>query len=63
MLFLYRILINIIFLLSPIIIIYRLLKKKKILKDLKKNFVFFQKIEAMVRSFGFMVRVWANYKV
>ena len=41
MLFLYRILINIIFFISPIIIIYRLLRKEDI-KDLE-NFVFFKK--------------------
>ena len=43
MLFLYRILINIIFLISPLIIIYRLIKKKRISKGLKKNYVFFTK--------------------
>ena len=41
MLFLYRILINIIFLLSPIIIIYRLLKKKEDFKRFKEKFCFF----------------------
>ena len=40
MLFVYRILINIIFFLSPIIIIYRILNKKESLKDLKKNLFF-----------------------
>ena len=41
LIYLYRFLINVVFILSPIIIISRLTKKKKILKDLKKNFVFF----------------------
>ena len=41
MLFLYRILINIIFLLSPIIIIIRLLKKKENILRLKEKFCFF----------------------
>ena len=40
MLVVYRILINLIFILSPIIIFFRLLKKED-LKDLKKNSVFF----------------------
>ena len=43
MLFVYRILINLILLISPLIIVFRLLKKKKIIKDLKKNSVRFQK--------------------
>ena len=38
-----RILINIILILSPFIIIFRLLKKKKTKKDSKKNFVFSKK--------------------
>ena len=41
MLFLYRILINIIFLLSPLIIILRLFKKKEDLKRFKEKFCFF----------------------
>ena len=41
MLFLYRILINIIFLLSPIIIIIRLLKKKENILRFKEKFCFF----------------------
>ena len=43
MLFLYRILINIIFILSPLIIIFRLLKKKENLKRFKEKFCFFSK--------------------
>ena len=39
----YNILINLILLISPIIILARLIKKKKINLGLKKNFVFFQK--------------------
>ena len=45
MLLLYRILINFIFILSPIIIVFRLIKKKKIQFVSKKNLVFFQKIK------------------
>ena len=41
MLFLYRFLINIIFLLSPIIILFRLFKKKENLYKFKKKFCFF----------------------
>ena len=43
MLFLYRILINIIFLLSPIIIIFRLIRKKEDIKRFKEKFCFFSK--------------------
>ena len=43
MLFLYRILINIIFLISPLIIIYRLIKKKEDIKRFKEKFCFFTK--------------------
>ena len=43
MLFLYRILINIIFILSPLIIIFRFLKKKEHLKRFKEKFCFFSK--------------------
>ena len=41
MLFLYRILINFIFIISPIIIIYRLIRKKEDLKRFKEKFCFF----------------------
>ena len=41
MLFLYRIIINFIFLLSPLILIYRLIKKKEDLKRFKEKFCFF----------------------
>ncbi len=43
MLFLYRILINIIFFISPIIIIYRLLRKKEDIKRFREKFCFFSK--------------------
>ena len=43
MLGVYRILINLIFVLSPLIILVRLIKKKKNYLDLKRNFVFFLK--------------------
>ena len=44
MLFVYRILINIIFFLSPIIIIYRILNKKESLKRFKEKFCFFSNL-------------------
>ena len=59
----YRFLINLIFLLSPLILVFRLLKKKRILRDLKKNFVFFQKKEVRGNSYGFMGLVLEKYKV
>ena len=43
MLVVYRILINFIFILSPIIILFRLLKKKEDLKRFKEKFCFFSK--------------------
>jgi len=43
MLFIYRFLINIIFILSPLIIIFRLLKKKEDIKRFKEKFCFFSK--------------------
>ena len=43
MLFLYRILINIIFLISPLIIIYRLIKKKEDIARFKEKLCFFAK--------------------
>ena len=43
MLFLYRILINTVFLFSPIIVIYRLLKKKESFERFKEKFCFFSK--------------------
>ncbi len=43
MIIIYRFFINLILIFSPIIIFVRLLKKKKISKDLKKNLPFFQK--------------------
>ena len=45
MLFFYRVLINLITLLSPIIITYRLIKKRKTFLDLKRNLGFLQKKE------------------
>ena len=43
MLIIYRFLINLIFLLSPIILIFRLLKKKEDLKRFKEKFCLFSK--------------------
>ena len=42
-LFIYRTLINIIFILSPIIVLIRILKKKEDLKRFKEKFCFFSK--------------------
>ena len=63
MLLIYRILINLIFILSPLILIIRLLNKKKISKDLKRNSASFQKKENTEKLFGFMEQVSVNYKV
>ena len=63
MIFVYRLLINIILILSPLIIIFRLIKKKKVIKDLKKNFVYFQSKDLMEKLCGFMEQVWVNCKV
>ncbi len=43
MIFIYRIIINIILLLSPIIIIFRLIKGKEDVKRFKEKFCFFSK--------------------
>ena len=43
MLIIYRLILNLIFLLSPLIIIYRLLKKKEDIKRFKEKFCFFSK--------------------
>ena len=43
MYFIYSIFTNIIFLFSPLILIFRILKKKRILIDFRKNIVFTQK--------------------
>ena len=43
MIFIYRLLINIIFIFSPFIIIYRLLKKKEDPSRFKEKFCFFSK--------------------
>jgi len=43
MLIIYRLILNLIFLLSPLIIIYRLIKKKEDIKRLKEKFCFFSK--------------------
>ena len=43
MLYIYRVLINFIFILSPIIVLVRLLKKKEDFKRFKEKFCFFQK--------------------
>ena len=57
MLIVYRILINLIFILSPIILIIRLLKKKEDIKRFKEKFFFFLKEEGVEKLFGFTVQV------
>ena len=57
MLIIYRILINIIYLLTPIIIIIRLIKKKEDPKRFKEKFCFFTKKKLKVNLYGYMVRV------
>ena len=63
MLLIYRILINLIFILSPLILIIRLLNKKENLKRFKEKFCFFSKKENTEKLFGFMEQVSVNYKV
>ena len=45
MFFVYQLLLSLIFLISPIIILFRILKGKEDKKDLLKNLQFFQKKE------------------
>jgi hypothetical protein len=63
MLFFYRFAINLIFLISPLILLIRLVKKKRIYVDLKKNFVFFHLIKKKANLFGFMGQVLEKFKV
>jgi len=48
MFFLYQTLITILLIFSPLIIFFRIFKKKKIKKDIERNFVFHQKNVSMV---------------
>ena len=57
MLFIYRVLINLIFILSPLIIIFRILKKKEDPKRFKEKLCFFSKKRGKENLFGFMVLV------
>ena len=63
MLFLYRFLINLVFLISPIILVIRLLKGKEDLYRCKEKFCFFSKKRKKGSSFGFMAQVLGKYKV
>jgi len=63
MLQIYRFLINFIFLLSPIILIFRLIKNKEDIKRFKEKFCFFSKKEIMENSCGFMGPVLVKFKV
>ena len=62
MIIIYRFLINFILIFSPIILFFRILKKKKIYIDLKKNFVFLQKKEVKEKSYGSMALALENFK-
>ncbi len=44
MIFLYRIIINLVFILSPLIVIFRIIKKKEDFKRVKEKFCFFSKV-------------------
>ena len=57
MIFFYRIIINFIIILSPLIILIRLLKKRNIQLDLRKNSAFFPKKEDKENLYGFMEQV------
>ena len=59
----YRILINIIYFLSPIIIILILIKKKKTFIVSEKSSVFLQKDDLMEALFGYMEQVLENFRV
>ena len=63
MLFVYRFLINLIFILSPIIFVIRFLKKKEDPLRFKEKIGFFSKKKEVVNLYGFMVQVLGNYKV
>ena len=54
MLFLYRILINFIFLISPIIIIFRIARNKEDIKRFKEKFCFFSKKRTSIKSIWFL---------
>ena len=57
MLIIYRVLINLIFILSPLIILFRLIKKKEDSKRFIEKIGFFQKKIIKVNLYGFMVQV------
>jgi len=57
MIFFYRIIINFIIILSPLIILIRLLKKKEHPIRFKEKFCFFPKKEAKENLYGFMEQV------
>ena len=61
MLILYQAVVSLLLLISPLIIIYRILKKKKTPQDLKKNFVCSPKKEWGVNLYGFMVQVLGKF--
>ena len=62
-LFIYRILINIIFILSPIIVLIRIVKKKEDLKRFKEKFCIFskKKIKKKIDLVSWS-KCWRNFK-
>ena len=63
MLFVYRILINLVLILSPFILIIRLIKKKEDPLRFKEKKDFISKKKKNKKLYGFMVLVLENYKV
>ena len=61
LLFIYRLIINFIFLLSPIIILYRIFRNKKIQK-IKEKLCFYSKKKVRKNLFGFMELVLVKYQ-
>ena len=57
----YRFLINLIFIISPIIFVFRLLKKKEDPIRFKEKLGFFSKKKEVVILYGFMEQVLGNY--
>ena len=57
MLFFYRFAINLIFLISPLILLIRLVKKKEDIFRFKEKFCFFSSYKKKANLFGFMGQV------
>ena len=61
MIFFYRILANLILIISPLIILIRLLKKKEHPIRFKEKFGFYTKKKLLENLFGFMEQVLGRY--